>query len=468
MSASVRGTGNVTFDKTILVVDDDAGQRSLLESFLTGQGLSVVAASSGEEALALLTSRPFGMMISDVRMQGMSGLEVLRRAREFSSTLSVLMVTAYPEIRDAVGAMQDGAINYLEKPIDLNELHFLVQQVLGLQPTSGPVIPDGLDLPSHVVAQSPAIREVFREAALVAPSETRVLITGETGAGKEVVTDLLHAWSPRSQGPLLKVNCAALPDTLLEGELFGHMRGAFTGAGENRVGRFEEASGGTLLLDEVAEMSPALQAKLLRVTQDGTFQRVGSNQERQSNARIVALTNRDLEREVQQKRFREDLFFRLSVVEIHVPPLRERVPDILPLANLFLAAFSGGKTRLSPSAITCLELYPWPGNVRELRNAMERAVLMARGGMALAEHLPKRVQEAGLECESGESARGRRMEEVQRQAILQVMREHNYNRSETARALGISRRALLYKLKRLAEEGYAIGPVAGRAEEGQK
>jgi DNA-binding NtrC family response regulator len=467
MTESRSKAGSPPFDTKILVVDDDAGQRSLLESFLTHEGFPVITASSGPEALAILESMPVGMMISDVRMPGMTGLVTLRKAREISSTLPVVLVTAFPDVRDAVGAMQDGALNYLEKPIDLYELHSLVEKVLGVHAPSGPLSGE-LNLPSHVVANSPSIRQAFREAALVAPSETRVLITGESGVGKEVITDLIHAWSPRAKGPFIKVNCAAIPETLLESELFGHVKGAFTGANENRVGRFEEAAGGTLLLDEIAEMSPSLQAKLLRVTEDGTFQRVGSNQEKHSDARILAATNRDLESEVEEKRFREDLFFRLSVMEIYVPPLRERVADIAALASLFAAEFSDGKARLSPSTLSCLELYRWPGNVRELRNAMERAVLMAHGALILPDHLPKRVQKAGLdiEAETGEPSRGRRMEEVQRLAIFQAMREHHYNRTETARALGISRRTLLYKLKSFAEQGYVIGPEENHGETG--
>jgi DNA-binding NtrC family response regulator len=294
--------------------------------------------------------------------------------------------------------------------------------------------------------------------ALVAPSDSRILITGESGVGKEVVTDLIHAWSPRASGPLIKVNCAALPETLLESELFGHEKGAFTGAVDRRVGRFEEATDGTILLDEVSEMSPGLQSKLLRITQDGTFQRVGSNEERKTNARILASTNRNLETEVQDGRFREDLFFRLNVIEIYVPPLRERPADVVPLANLFARQFSGGRPRFSPAVISCLEVYDWPGNVRELRNAMERANLMSRGEMILPEHLPKRVQKAGLDSDStaGGVSSGNRMEEVERALILRTLRENDNNRTETARLLGISRRALIYKLRRYREQGYDV------------
>ncbi len=442
----------------VLVIDDDRGQQSLLASFLRGQGFMVFTASSGNEGLEILDSQSIDIMISDVRMPGTSGLDTLRRAREKRAGLPVLMVTAYPDIRDAVGAIRDGAVNYLAKPIDLDELLSLVRESIGIGGPAQSVIPVGSKLPDEVVAQSPAILEVFREVALVAPSDSRVLITGESGVGKEVVTDLIHGWSPRASGPLIKVNCAALPETLLESELFGHEKGSFTGALDRRVGRFEEATDGTILLDEVSEMSPSLQSKLLRVTQDGAFQRVGSNEERRTNVRILASTNRNLETEVREGRFREDLFFRLNVVEIYVPPLRERPADIIPLANLFARQFSGGRPRFSPAVISCLELYDWPGNVRELRNAMERATLMSRGEMILPEHLPKRVQKAGLDSGSvGEgSSSGKRMEDVERALILQTLRENNNNRTETARLLGISRRALIYKLRRYREEGYEV------------
>jgi DNA-binding NtrC family response regulator len=449
---------NACPDTRILVVDDDAGQRSLLDTFLSSQGFKIITAPSGEEALAVLDSQTVSMMISDVRMSRMSGLEVLRKVREKRLRLPVLLVTAYADVRDAVNAMKDGAVNYLEKPIDLDELLLSVREAIGIREPAAALVSEELKLPSHVVAESPLTREVLRQAALVAPSESRILLTGESGVGKEVVADLIHAWSPRARGPLVKVNCAAIPESLLESELFGHERGAFTGAVSQRVGRFEEAGGGTILLDEISEMSPALQAKFLRVTQDGTFHRVGSNRDRQANVRILAATNRNLEKEVEKGRFREDLFFRLNVVEIYVPPLRERREDILPLANLFASQFSPNNPRLSPSVISCLELYEWPGNVRELGNAIERATLMARGGVILPEHLPKRIQAArGTDEDSAE--RGRRMEEIERTAILQALRENNFNRTETAHALGISRRALIYKIRRFADQGYAIDPT---------
>src|SRR3984885_13403053 len=362
----------------ILIVDDDPGQRSLLDSFLSSQALNTVTADSGERALEVLRTQPIDMMISDVRMPGLSGLETLRLARKEHATLPVLLVTAFTDVRDAVAAMRDGAVNYLAKPIDLDELLASVRNATGIAETAPPAGPPEKPLPSSIVAKSPLMQSVLRYASLIAPSETRVLITGESGVGKEVLADVIHAWSARASGPMIKVNCAAIPETLLESELFGHERGSFTGAHAQRIGRFEEASGGTIFLDEIAEMSPALQAKLLRVTQDGKFQRIGSNKEIQTAARIIAASNRNLEDEVKSGRFREDLYYRLNVVDLNIPPLRERREDILPLAGKFIEEFAKGRARFSETVSACLEGYPWPGNVRELRNAMERAVLLSR------------------------------------------------------------------------------------------
>ncbi|HEU5071627.1 MAG TPA: sigma-54 dependent transcriptional regulator [Verrucomicrobiae bacterium] len=441
----------------ILIVDDDPGQRSLLDSFLKSQGFATSVAASGEQALAALRSESFAMMISDVRMPGISGLETLRQARQEFARLPVLLVTAYADIRDAVLAMRDGALNYLSKPIDLDELLRSVQQATGLARDQAVRIDAQRELPPHVVAASPQMLSLFRDVSLIAASESRVMITGESGVGKEVVADVIHAWSPRAASPIVKVNCAAIPETLLEAELFGHEKGAFTGAVGQRIGRFEQADGGTIFLDEIAEMSPALQAKLLRVTQNGSFQRIGSNAELRTNTRILASTNRKLEDEVKAGRFREDLFYRLNVVEFNLPPLRERPEDVLPLATLFINEFSQGKARLSPAVLDCLARYAWPGNVRELRNAMERAALLSRGEMVLPEHLPTRVQTATAKpAPQVEPAEARRLEEIEHEAMVDALKQHNFNRTEAAKALGISRRTLVYKLQRLRELGFEV------------
>ena len=462
MAAEARNPGSKV--PRILIVDDDPGQRSLLDSFLRSQGFQTVLATSGEQALELLRQSEFGMMISDVRMPGLSGLETLRRARQQNAVLPVLLVTAFADIREAVGAMKDGALNYLAKPIDLDELLATIRQATGLAGTEAPCTP-GTELPGHVIAVSPLMRAVFHDAALIAPSESRILITGESGVGKEVVADVIHAWSPRAAGPLVKVNCAAIPENLLESELFGHEKGSFTGALAQRIGRFEQANEGTIFLDEVADMSPPLQAKLLRVTQQGRFTRVGSNRELQTNARILAATNKNLELEVKNGRFREDLFYRLNVVEINIPPLRERPQDIVPLATAFIAEFTRGKARFSSAVAEALGRYAWPGNVRELRNAMERAALLSLGEVILPEHLPARVRAgtadtAGTEFTAAVSAADpERLGEIERQAIVLALRKHDYNRTETAKALGISRRALIYKLQRFRELGHQVDPT---------
>jgi len=442
----------------ILIVDDDAGQRSLLHSFLKGQGFETIPVDSGARALEVLRAQPVSMMISDVRMPGMSGLETLRLARKEHPVLPVLLVTAYADVKEAVGAMRDGALNYLAKPIDLDELLATVRQVTGLSGESGLKSVAAHPLPENVIARSPQMQSLFRDAALIAASETRVLISGESGVGKEVLADVIHAWSQRAAGPMVKVNCAAIPETLLESELFGHEKGAFTGATSQRIGRFELASSGTIFLDEISEMTSQLQAKLLRVTQDGRFHRVGSNMEIHTNARLVACTNRNLEEAVKSGRFREDLYYRLNVVELNIPPLRERREDILPLAALFIAEFTKGRARFSAAVADCLSQYSWPGNVRELRNVMERAALVSRGEMILPEHLPPRLANGAKLATTTETNDTGKLEDIERQTILRALREHDFNRTETAKALGISRRTLVYRLQNFRALGLPVDP----------
>jgi DNA-binding NtrC family response regulator len=441
----------------ILIVDDDRAQRSLLETFLQSHGYVTQSAASGEAALQLLTEDRYAMMISDVRMPGMSGLETLRRVRQKNPDLPVLLVTAFADIRSAVSAMRDGAVNYLAKPIDLDELLVTIAKAIHAPapaPSDAPA-PEP-KMPPGVITVSPLMTAVYREAAVIAPSDSRVLLTGESGVGKEVIADLIHAWSPRANGPLVKINCAAIPENLLESELFGHEKGSFTGAVQQRIGRFEEANGGTILLDEIGELPLPLQAKLLRVIHDGTFRRIGSARDIQTDARVLAATNRDLEAQIVAGKFREDLFYRLNVIEIHIPPLRERVEDVLPLATHFIGQFSRQKPRFSASVVSTLTNYRWPGNVRELRNAMERAALLSRGEIVLPEHLPARIAASAATAPSaGEASR---LEEIERDAILKALRKHNYNRTETAKELAISRRALTYKLLRLREQGLQVDP----------
>ncbi|MEO6246001.1 MAG: sigma-54 dependent transcriptional regulator [Opitutaceae bacterium] len=438
----------------ILIVDDDRGQRSLLETFLRAQGYETQTAASGEAALQMLAEQPFAMMVSDVRMPGMSGIETLRRVRQKHADLPVLLVTAFADIRSAVAAMRDGAVNYLAKPIDLEE--FITSVRLALDPGAEPVVsgPTPPPLPAGIIAQSPLMQAVLRDTAVIAPTDTRVLITGESGVGKEIVADLIHAWSRRAAGPLIKVNCAAIPADVLESELFGHEKNAFAGAAQSSVGRFEAAAGGTILLDEIGDLPTTIQASLLRIINDGTFRRVGSPRDVPTNARVLATTSHDLEAQIAAGRFREDLFYRLNVMEIHLPPLRERPEDILPMATHFIGQFSRQKPRFSATVANALTRYRWPGNVRELRNAMERAALLSRGEVVLPEHLPARLVAAPPDIAT--EADPRRLEEIEREAILKALRKNNYNRTETAKELAISRRALTYKLQRLRAEGVPI------------
>lgn len=333
------------------------------------------------------------------------------------------------------------------------------------EPDTGPVSrPDdsaGEALPPHVVARSPGMRRLLAEAAVVAGADCRVLLAGESGVGKEVLADLIHGWSPRAARPFVKVNCAAIPGDLLESELFGHERGAFTGAVTRRLGKFEAAHGGTLLLDEIGELSFGLQAKLLRVTQDGCFQRVGSGTDIEVNVRIISATNRDLERRMADKLFREDLYYRLNVVELRLPALRERAEDILPLAQHFLALFTSGRGELDPPTRDLLQAHRWPGNVRELRNAIEHAALLSQGGPVLSSHLPARVRRGEpppvvvpLATVEGASL-------PRHDRVMAALRACTYNRTHTARALGISRRTLQYRLKELRALGYQV-PEPGR------
>jgi DNA-binding NtrC family response regulator len=370
----------------------------------------------------------------------------------------VLLVTAFADIRSAVAAMRDGAVNYLAKPIDLEELIAIVQHATSSRARPERTAEAPIGVPPGIIARSPLMQAVIRDASMVAASETRVLITGESGTGKDVIASLIHSSSSRSAGPFVKVNCAAIPENLLESEFFGHEKGAFAGALQQRIGRFEEAKGGTIFLDEIGELPPAIQPKLLQVIHDGVFCRVGSSRTIRAEARVLAATSRDLEAEIAAGKLREDLFYRLNVIELHIPALRERPEDIMPLAGHFMEQFSRRKSRFSSAAAECLNRYRWPGNVRELSNAMERTALLSKSEIILPEHLPGRIQ-SGAGAPAGEPRAETRLDEIEREAILKALRKNNYNRTETARELAISRRALIYKLQRMRSSGQPIGPI---------
>jgi len=432
----------------LLIVDDEPEQHRLLGPFLTKRGFTTRSVSDAPSAIELVRQAPPDMVIMDVRMPGMTGLAALREIRELQPDLPVLLITGYTDVRDAVRAMKDGAVDYLAKPVDLDELLAAIGDALGstAPPEEEAELPP---LPADVVAASRAMHHVLGQLALVAPSDATVILTGESGTGKEVLTDVLHLWSARSDGPIVKLNCAAVPQDLLESELFGHEAGAFTGAVKTKPGRFEAAHGGTLFLDEIAEMSPALQAKLLRTLEDRSVVRVGASQPRAVDFRLVVATNQDIEQAVSEGRFREDLFYRLNVISIHVPPLRDRRRDISPLSHEFARHFAQDKVRVSPPAMQALEGYEWPGNVRELRNEIERACLMCRGNVILPEHLSPRLQQVGTQgiLSGWDDDDQPTLAAVERTAILRTLESCGGNRTAAAEKLGISRRALIYKLK---------------------
>lgn len=417
-----------TPDRQILIVDDDPGQRSLLESFLTSQGYRPTIVDSGEAALSELATGPYQMMISDVRMPGITGLETLRRARQLHPNLPVLLVTAYADVKDAVGAMRDGAVNYLEKPIDLDELLASVHQVVrqAAEPPSTPTETD--PLPPHLIASSPARRQIYQEANLVAPSDSRVIITGESGSGRETLATHIQSRSQRNNGPLTVINCASAHEQTINQAI-------------------EHSTNGTLILRDIADLTLDLQALLL-----ASIKPESSSQPK--HVRLLTTAKPNLGELVKTGQFRDDLYFHLNVIEIFVPPLRELKEDIHPLATAFIREFTEGHARFAPEVRPCLENYQWPGNIRELRNAMERAALMAHSGLILSKHLPNKIQEASAHPGGSEASRNRKMTDVERETILETLRQNRNNRSVTARVLGISRRALTYKLQRYREEGF--------------
>ncbi|GAB4234440.1 MAG: sigma-54 dependent transcriptional regulator [Acidobacteriota bacterium] len=451
---------------SVLLVDDDPAQRQFLRAALE-RDYRVTAASSGEEARQLLQKQGYDLVLTDERMPGMSGLELLQWVRESTPETPVVLLTAYGSIESAVEAMRLGAADYLTKPVGSpEELRLVVsrclrQKVLAAEKKVTQAERE-LEFPSDIVAASPGMRRALHLARQVAPETTTVLITGESGTGKEVVARYIHRLSPRADGPFVAVNCAALAETLLDSELFGHEKGAFTGAVQSRPGRFELAHGGSLFLDEIGEMSLALQAKLLRVLQERRFERVGGTRTLEVDVRVIAATNRDLRTAIADRTFREDLYYRLNVFAIELPPLRERREDIIPLAEHFLAVLgrrmNRPNRRFSEEARARLRAYDWPGNVRELRNAVERALIVASGDRITPEDLPlEGLSEKRSAFEPGRTT----LAELERQAILETLRHFGGNRRKTAEALGISLRTLHYRLREYGVSSQAEAPQEG-------
>jgi DNA-binding NtrC family response regulator len=435
---------------SVLVVDDEASQRQFVSGALA-KDYEVVTAANGSEASQLLSHRSFSLVITDERMPDMGGIELIRWMREKSPETPVIVLTAYGSVENAVEAIRQGAEEYLTKPLKSpEELRLIVGKVLRSRAMRDRSLllqeETEAALPLDVVAESESMKRIFRLAEQVAQQPTTVLLTGESGTGKEVVARFIHHRSPRRNHAFVAINCAAIPETLLESELFGHEKGSFTGAAQTRRGRFELADGGTLFLDEIAEMGVNLQAKLLRVLQEQQFERIGSDRTMTVDVRVIAATNKDLSQSIANSTFREDLYYRLNVFPIHIPPLRERRDDILPLAESFLKSLSTrmGKTvrSISHEAGELLLSYDWPGNARELANAIERALIVSRTGPIEREDLP-------LKNESATSipARPGLLAQIERTAILEALSRNKGDRRAASEELGISLRTLQYRLK---------------------
>jgi two-component system response regulator AtoC len=445
----------------VLVVDDERGTRQGLERALQDR-YEVLLAEDGQKALEILESRRVDVLVTDLKMPGIDGMALLRRASSLSSPPLCIMMTAYGSIENAVEAMQAGAYHYLTKPnINLDELELVIQRGLKARVVEAENVNLHQQLDrrfglENITGQSAAMLQVFDVVQQVAPTRATVLITGDTGTGKELIAHAIHNLSPRKNGPFVAVHAAALTTTLLESELFGHEKGAFTGAVERRIGRFELADGGTLFLDEVGEIEPAMQVKILRVLEERAFERVGGQKTIDVDVRLIAATNKDLKKLVSEGKFRDDLFYRLSVLIINLPLLRERRDDIPLLAKLFLEQCSAENNKnvreITQEAMNVLMAYDWPGNVRELRNTIEQMVVLARAERLTLRDVPAAIRGSADLTKISVVRLGMTVEEAERQLIIQALKETDRNRTKAADKIGMSRRTLHRKLKKYGLE----------------
>jgi two-component system, NtrC family, response regulator HydG len=440
----------------VLIVDDEAAQRHLLGSVLANWGWLCAEADDGETAVEKVRQGPFDLVLMDVIMSKMNGLEALRKIRAINPAIPVVMLTGNAFVPTAVEAIKLGACDYLVKPVDTERLRRTAEMAMRhRQPEGLPPEPHGgqpFDEAGRIIGSSQPMQDLWEMILQVAPTEATVLISGDSGTGKELVASALHYRSLRKNGPFVKVNCAALAENLLESELFGHEKGAFTGADRRREGCFVQAQHGTLFLDEIGETTPAMQAKLLRVLQEHEVQRVGSQEIISVDVRVITATNRDLEKEVQEGRFREDLYYRLNVVTLDVPTLRERVGDIPLLADFFIRRCAKRNKRkvkgITPTCMDVLNRYPWPGNVRELENAIERGVILTKGEYLDVESLPLSIQRWLSMNRKDETGPEGTLRSAELQLIVKTLIATGGNKSEAARRLQITRKTLLNKLKK--------------------
>ena len=450
---------------TVLVVDDDKNTRDGLSRALR-HAYEVVVVESGERALSVIQEQDVDVLLSDVRMPGMDGLTLVQRALARRRDMICILLTAYGNVETAVEAMKRGAFDFLMKPVNLDHLDLLLKRALRSREVENENVSLREELNQrfgleNIVGSSAAMQQLFDTIAQAAPSQATVLVQGESGTGKELVAHAIHRLSARARGPFVAVHCAALSTNLLESELFGHEKGAFTGAVSKRRGRFELADGGTLFLDEVSEIDPAIQVKLLRVLEERCFERVGGDQTIETDIRLVAATNRDLRAMASTGAFREDLYFRLDVVSITIPPLRERLADVPLLCDHFLRDFNAANNKtiegMTPDVVNILSAYAWPGNVRELRNTMEKMVVLSRGQKLTLRDVPPGIRAAAAAAgpRSAAAAGGYSLADAERRLIYAALRQHNDNRTKAAEELGISRRTLHRKLRQYEDEEVA-------------
>ncbi len=449
----------------ILIVEDDKVARELLDEILRGEGHTVEAVASGDDAIARAGKKDYDLVISDVRLgDSASGFDVLAAFHERAKETPVILITAFGDVTGAMAAIQKGAYDYVSKPFNIGELKLTVSRALErtrlIEEQRAARAREG-EKPPHIesiVGAAPAMLDVYKMVARVAPTMSTVLVIGESGTGKELVARAIHTHSPRAQGPFVAVNCTALTESLLESELFGHAKGAFTGAVASKRGIFEEAQGGTVFLDEIGDVGAKMQAQLLRVLQEGEIRRVGGSEPIKVDVRVVAATNKELEEEVKAGRFREDLYFRINVVTIRLPPLRERPSDIPLLVDHFLAKYAARERRqdagVAPAALALLGRYAWPGNVRELENVIERALALSKDGVILPSDLPAEIaHEAGAAPSTVGGGGGLvddrpTLAELERRYIELILRETGGNKKRAAEILGIDRRTLYRTLER--------------------
>jgi DNA-binding NtrC family response regulator len=441
----------------ILVVDDDPEMRDLLSDVLSEEGHRVKTVASGEEALKHL-SEDIDLMITDLRLKEMEGLDLMHRVRKEKPEIAVIIITAFGTVESAIEAMKLGAYDYIRKPFKMEELILVAQKALHEGYLRREVVRLRQEIGrgyqfNNIIGKSKSMRDIFDLIQRIAGTSSNILVIGESGTGKELVAKAIHYNSSRKDRPFVPVNCAAIPETLLESELFGYNRGAFTDAKGDRAGLFEEANGGTLFLDEISEMPISLQAKLLRVLQDKEVRRLGSSRNVKVDVRVIAASNLDLDEEIKNRRFRDDLYYRLNVIQIKIPPLREHRDDILPLVEHFLAKFqkeTGKKiSGISESALSLLVEYAWPGNVRELENAIERAVILTRGEEILSEDLPSSLTGNRDDFSTLDEAVGKQLtlDELEHRYIARILEQTHGNKFRAAQLLGIDRKTLYRKLK---------------------